>query len=91
MTHADMLQHLGMTDSEFRDLLAKFAAFSSALSSNQRRLVTTSLPSMAEAAASFGTDLSEEDLAAFLADFTPSDAVFTNNMRCCVKETDDGS
>ena len=62
MNRPDMLAVLGLSDSEFTDMLQKFNAFLNTLNANQRAVIQNSVPSVSQAAASFGPDVSTADV-----------------------------
>jgi hypothetical protein len=62
MNRPDMLAVLGLSDSEFTDMLQKFNAFMSTLNANQQKVIQSSVPSATQAAASFGPDVSPSDV-----------------------------
>jgi hypothetical protein len=62
MNQEEMLRELGVSRKELRDLLAKFNSFLASLDERQHAVVRRSLPTLAEATASFGPDVTEDDL-----------------------------
>jgi hypothetical protein len=62
MTRKEMLEKSGLTEQEFFDLTHKFRTFSDSLNQAQRAAVARSLPTMNEAAASFGPTVTAEKL-----------------------------
>ncbi|HEY4930948.1 MAG TPA: hypothetical protein VII23_05195 [Terriglobales bacterium] len=62
MNRADMLAALGLSDYEFTDMLQKFNSFMASLDANQQKVIQASIPSAAQAAASFGSNVSPADV-----------------------------
>ena len=62
MNRADMLAALGLSDYEFTDMLQKFNNFMASLEANQQKVIQASIPSAAQAAASFGPSVSPADV-----------------------------
>lgn len=62
MNRADMLAALGLSDYEFTDMLQKFNNFMASLETNQQKVIQASIPSAAQAAASFGSNVSPADV-----------------------------
>jgi hypothetical protein len=62
MTRKEMLERSGLTEKEFFDLTHKFKAFHDSLNPAQRAAVQRSLPTVAEAAASFGPTVTPDQL-----------------------------
>ena len=62
MNRTEMLAKLGLSESEFSDLLQKFHALLSQLSENQQRVVQNSMVKVSDAAASFGPNVSAADV-----------------------------
>ena len=56
MTHKEMLNKLGVSKDELNDLLTKISDFQKTLGPNQLKLFQGSLPTLQDAAASFGPD-----------------------------------
>jgi hypothetical protein len=63
MTREEMLKKSGLTEAEFRELVAKFKGFHNSLNAAQRAAVDRWLPSAERIAASFGPALTREKLA----------------------------
>jgi hypothetical protein len=66
MTRREMLEKLGLTEEEYADLMKKTLGFCKSLNEAQKRVVKSSLPSLEEAARSFGPDVSVEDFKGFV-------------------------
>lgn len=62
MNRADMLTALGLSDHEFTDMLQKFNNFMASLDAKQKNIIQASIPSAAQAAASFGPNVSPADV-----------------------------
>jgi hypothetical protein len=62
MTRKEMLEKSGLTEDEFQDLVQKFVAFHHSLNTPQRDAIERSLPTVAEAAATFGPGVTAEHL-----------------------------
>jgi hypothetical protein len=62
MNQEEMLKELGVSRREFDDLLTKFHGFVGSLDERQQAVVKRSLPTITEAAASFGPDVKPDDL-----------------------------
>lgn len=62
MNRDEMLKELGVSADELHDLLEKFHAFLASLDEPQRAAIRRSLPTLAEALAAFGPNVTEEDL-----------------------------
>jgi hypothetical protein len=62
MTRNEMLEQAGLTDEDLKDLVQRFHAFHRSLNERQRAAVNRSLPSTAAAAATFGPDVTAEQL-----------------------------
>jgi hypothetical protein len=61
-----MLDRIGLTDEEFKDLVQKFQTFHESLNPVQRAAVKRSLPNSAAIAATFGPDVTPEHLGQLL-------------------------
>lgn len=67
MTHDEMLQLLGLSEKELRDLYGTYRAFRDRLNHAQRRHMDVRLEAtLAEAAATFGPDVTASDVEDFL-------------------------
>jgi hypothetical protein len=66
MNHDEMLRKLGLTEAQYRDLMDKFLKFCQGLDEDQKKLVRHNLPSLEQAAKSFGPDVSVEDFKKFV-------------------------
>jgi hypothetical protein len=86
MNHDEMLSRLKLTEAEFRELLSKFSEFVESLNERQGDLVTASMPTLVQAAASFGPDVDPEDLARLLREFADDGVVIVMNMRAIYDE-----
>jgi hypothetical protein len=86
MNHDEMLRKLGLNDVQFRDLLAKLNKLMLSLDTKQRDVVTSSLPTLSEAARSFGPGVSESDLEAFLEEAWPADGIAVSNVASTARE-----
>jgi hypothetical protein len=75
MTRQEMLDRIGLTDEEFKDLVHKFQAFHNSLNQPQRAAVKRTIPSAAAAAATFGSDVTPEHLGQ-LVGVHPTDSMF---------------
>lgn len=62
MTRDEMLNKMGLTDAEHRDLMAKFTAFQNSLNANQKRVMSRSVVSLSQAAKSFGPNVTADDV-----------------------------
>ncbi len=62
MNRKKMLEALGLSDKEFKDLLHKFRTFWDSLDDRQRKVMKCSLPTIHEALRAFGPGVSEADL-----------------------------
>ena len=62
MTHDEMLEALGMSHAELRDLLRKFDDFLKSLNEPQQNALRRSLPTHSEAIKAFGPGLNGDDL-----------------------------
>jgi hypothetical protein len=60
MTRKEMLEKSGLTEDEFQDLVHKFQEFHRSLNKSQRDAIDRSLPTTAEAAATFGPGVTPE-------------------------------
>jgi hypothetical protein len=66
MSHDEMIRRLGLKDQQdLKDLLSKYTTFVKGLSPAQQLVLKRSLPSVEEAAASFGPDVTADDLQKF--------------------------
>jgi hypothetical protein len=86
MTHDEMLKKLGLNEQQFRDLLARLHDLMLSLDPQQRIVVTSSLPTLAEAARSFGPNVSESDLEEFLEEAWPADGIAVHNVASAASE-----
>lgn len=66
MTRRELLDQLGLTSDEFRDLMQKFVYFLEPMNEAQQDAVRRSMPTIAEAARSFGPRVNEEQLGEIL-------------------------
>jgi len=66
MTKREFLHELGLSSEEFRDLIQKFVYFLEPMNEAQRDAVRRSMPTITEAASSFGPDVSQERLGEIL-------------------------
>jgi hypothetical protein len=66
MTKREFLDQLGLSSQEFRDLMQKFVYFLEPLNEVQRDAVRRSMPTITEAASSFGPDITQERLGEIL-------------------------
>jgi hypothetical protein len=62
MTRNEMLKRLRLTSEEFKDLMQKLEKFHKSLNEPQRVVIERSLPGPAAAAATFGADVTVEQL-----------------------------
>jgi len=62
VTKHEFLDQLGLSSEEFRDLLQKFSSFLGTLNEAQRDAVRRSNPSIAEAARTFGPEVTPAEL-----------------------------
>jgi hypothetical protein len=62
MTRDEMLRKLGLTNEEFKDLIHKLERLHQSLTESQRAVFVRSFPTAASAAASFGSDVSADQL-----------------------------
>lgn len=65
MTHREMIAKLGLTEAQYRDLMANFLTFCRTLDDAQKRVVRHNMPKLEEAARSLGPDVSVEDFQKF--------------------------
>jgi len=65
MSHEEMLKKLGLTEAQHRDLMTKLLHFCRSLDDSQKKVVKDNLPTLEEAARSFGPDVSVEDFKKF--------------------------
>jgi hypothetical protein len=65
VTHQDMLDGLDLTQDELNDLLEKLSTLHESLNLKQQAALRRSLPSMTDAAATFGPGVNEDRLKAF--------------------------
>jgi hypothetical protein len=86
MDRDEMLEKLGVSYEEFRDLLAKLSRLYASLNHRQQVVVRCSMPTLVEAAATFGPDVSAADLERFLEQAWPSESFSPINIKVCVKE-----
>jgi hypothetical protein len=62
MTREEMLNRMGLTSEEFKDLMLKLAQLRAALNDRQRAVLDRSLPTHSTAAKTFGADVTAGDL-----------------------------
>lgn len=62
MNRDQMLAALGLSGEQLRDLLNKFCTFLASLEERQQAVVRRSLPTITEALAAFGPEVTEADL-----------------------------
>jgi hypothetical protein len=62
MTPDEMLNRLGLKHEQLHDLLEKYRKFTEQLDEHQHAVVKRSLPTLAEARAAFGNDVTAEEL-----------------------------
>jgi hypothetical protein len=62
MTKEEFLSRLGLSSHEFRELVRKFIHFLDRLTEAERAAVLRSMPTIAEAARSFGPDVTSDEL-----------------------------
>jgi hypothetical protein len=67
MTHKEMLKKMGLTADEHRDLMIKFAAFHNSLNPNQRKVMEQCMPTLEDAAKTFGPDVTTQQIESFMA------------------------
>lgn len=68
MTRAEMLQKLGLSETEHQDLVKKTVGFLNSLDSNQKRSFISFLPTIEEAAKFFGPDTTVQDVKSLATD-----------------------
>jgi hypothetical protein len=66
MTKREFLDQLGLSSEEFRDLMQKFVYFLEPMNEAQRDAVRRSMPTITEAASSFGPNVTQERLGEIL-------------------------
>ena len=66
MESQDIVNQIGLSDDELRDLLNRFAALYRDLNEAQRKVFSLTLPSLHEALNSFVGDITEQQLLNFL-------------------------
>jgi hypothetical protein len=81
MDRNQMLKKLGLSEHELRDLLQKLSELESGLTTAQRAVLKSSSPTLSEAAATFGPDVTADDLRAFLKQAAPVDAMLSTNIQ----------
>lgn len=64
MDRRELLDKLHLSDPEFRQMLHEFSRFYNSLNHKQQRVVRNSMLSLAQAAKTYGDDVTEQDLAA---------------------------
>lgn len=69
MTHDELLASLGLSGAQLSDTLQKFHNFFQSLDDQQKAVVQKSIPSLTEAANSFGPDVQESELRSLLEDY----------------------
>ena len=57
MTRSQMLKQMGLTEHQFKHLMESFSKFYNGLDAAQKAVVRRSLPSLAQAAKTFGPDV----------------------------------
>jgi hypothetical protein len=62
MTREEMLNRMGLTSEEFKDLMLKLAQLRASLNDRQRAVLDRSLPTHSTAAKTFGADVTAGDL-----------------------------
>lgn len=62
MDKPEMLRKLNLSETEYKELLAKFAAFFNSLSNEQKKVINNWLPKFDEIAKAFGPDVTVEQL-----------------------------
>lgn len=67
MTHDDMIAKMGLSTEEHRDLMIKFAAFHNSLNANQQRVMERSMPTLEQAAQSFGPGVTTQHIQSLMA------------------------
>jgi hypothetical protein len=83
MSHEEMLRQLRLTEVQFRDLLQRYANFMNSLDADQKAVIKSTSPSLAQAAASFGPGASEADLLSLVERFSPTyKSTFFCNVWC---------
>lgn len=65
MSHDEMLSRMGLSSTDLPDLMSKYKSFMDGLSDAQKLVIQRSLPSVEEATASFGPDVTADDLQKF--------------------------
>lgn len=70
-TREELLRRLGLTDKELRDFLSKFMAFYRSLNEPQKRVIERTLPTLEQAARSFGPDVTVQDIEALVGSEVP--------------------
>jgi hypothetical protein len=67
MTRDEMLQKMGLSDQDHKELLVKFAAFHASLKPSQQEVLMRSMLPLDQAAKSFGPNVTVEHLQAIAA------------------------
>ena len=62
MDKQEMLRKLNLSETEYKDLLAKFGSFFNSLSDGQKKIINNWLPKYDEIAKAFGPDVTPEQL-----------------------------
>jgi hypothetical protein len=71
MEYEEILEQMGLSDDESRELLGRLASVFKGLNEAQRNVFKATLPSLHEALESFVGDITEEQLLAFLEERQP--------------------
>lgn len=62
MNKDEMFRKLGIEEPEYKELLAKFAAFFNSLDDNQKKIINAWMPKYDQIAKAFGPDVSVDEL-----------------------------
>ncbi len=71
MTREQMLNQIGLGDTDFRDYLTKLSAFRSSLNPNQLAFFNRTLPTVGQVASAFGADVTASDVESLCAEAPP--------------------
>ncbi len=85
ITDDEIMQRMGLTDTEVRDLQAKFCELAKTLDAPQREVLKQSTPSVEAAVQTLGPDVTPERLTQFLRERAPHDAVMVMSFNGVVR------
>lgn len=75
MTRDEMLSQMGLSDQDFRDFLAKAAAFRDSLNPAQQAFYQRAMPTVAQVAQAFGPNTTPTDVENLFAEAPPVNGI----------------